>query len=64
MKDLIEALNIFLKYKNKAYPISCEHDTLYINGISPEDVSEEDKKRLEELGFLIDEEKNAFFCFV
>lgn len=51
MKDLIEALTIFLKYKDVDYPTHCEHDVLYIIDITEEEVSEEDKKRLDELGF-------------
>lgn len=50
MKDLIEALQIFLKYGNPEYPTHCEHDKLTVC-IDPADVSEEDKARLEELGF-------------
>jgi hypothetical protein len=53
MSDLIEALQILLKYGNPKYPTNCEHDTLMINKIWPEDVSDEDKKRLEELGFFV-----------
>lgn len=52
MKDLIEALNIFLKYKDLRWPTSCEHDELYIMGVTGEEVSEEDRKRLYELGFI------------
>lgn len=55
MKDLIEALSIFLKYDNPKHPTHCEHDYLYVN-INPSLVSEEDTKRLEELGFIIDTE--------
>lgn len=51
MKDLIEALTIFLKYRDVDYPTHCEHDVLYIMDITEEEVSEEDKKRLDELGF-------------
>ena len=54
MSDLIEALQILLKYGNPEYPTHCEHEELTIN---PEiyygDVSPEDRKRLEELGFFI-----------
>jgi hypothetical protein len=54
MSDLIEALQILLKYGNPEYPTHCEHDELIIN---PEiyygDVSPEDRKKLEELGFFI-----------
>ena len=63
MKELIEALQIFLKYGNPSCPTYCEHDVLYICGISPEDVSEEDKKRLDELGFFEDELEDGFQSF-
>ena len=56
MKDLIEALNIFLKYGNLDYPTHCEHDVMYVCGINPEDVSAEDKEHLNELGFIVTEE--------
>lgn len=53
MKDLIKALQILLKYGNPDYPTHCEHDTLHICGIDPDDVSEEDKAELDELGFFV-----------
>jgi len=53
MKDLIEALNIFLKYGNKNNPTHCEHDVLTVD-IDPRKVSEEDTKRLKALGFMPD----------
>ena len=56
MDELIEALQILIKYGNPKYPTHCEHDALYIVGIEPEDVSTEDTKRLDELGFFIDDE--------
>jgi len=56
MKDLIKALQIFLKYGNSSFPFHCEHDILYIWGINYSDVSESDKKLLEELGFDGDED--------
>lgn len=51
MKNLIKALQIFLKYANLDYPTNCEHDELMIMGITEEEVSEEDKKTLVFLGF-------------
>jgi hypothetical protein len=50
MDDLLEALHIFRKYGNPTYPTCCEHDVLHVC-IDPEGVSDEDKKRLEELSF-------------
>ena len=61
MEDLIKALNILLKYGNPAYPTHCEHDTLYICGIEPGDVSEEDKRALDKLGFFVSEEPDDGF---
>jgi hypothetical protein len=52
MKDLIEALNIFLKYKDVKWPTHCEHDVLHIMEVTKEEVVAEDAARLEQLGFL------------
>jgi len=52
MDGLIEALTIFRKYQNVNRPTHCEHDTLMIMAVTKEEVSEEDRKRLEELGFI------------
>lgn len=62
MKDLIEALNVFLKYGNPTYPTNCSHDELYVD-INPNDVSEEDKNRLDELGFFVNEELEGFSSY-
>ena len=59
---LIRALQIFRKYGNPSYPTHCEHDILTICGISPEDVSVEDEKELDELGFFVSEEYGEL-CF-
>lgn len=65
MKDLIEALSIFLKYKDLEYPTHCEHDVLSIMGITKDEVSEEDQKKLVELGFLWskDEDEGCWISF-
>ncbi len=56
MSDLIEALQIFLKYGNPPYPTNCSHDELAICGIMPDQVSEADKERLKTLGFFVGSE--------
>jgi len=60
MEDLIAALQIFLKYGNPRNPTHCEHDEMRIMGIAPEDVSKEDKDKLYELGFFVDESEDCF----
>jgi hypothetical protein len=60
MEKLIEALQIFLKYGNPKRPTHCEHDVMWISGIEPDNVSEEDKKKLDELGFFVDESDDSF----
>lgn len=62
MNDLIEALNIFRKYKNSDYPTHCEHAILMIADIT-EEVSDEDKNRLEELGFFWDNEHDCWMSY-
>ena len=56
MDKLIQALQILLKYGNPDYPTHCEHDSLYICGIDPKIVTEEDKASLKELGFFVTDE--------
>jgi hypothetical protein len=63
MEKLIEALQIFLKYGNPEYPTHCEHDVLYVYYVKPQDVSEEDIAKLDELGFHPDKEFNCFKSF-
>jgi len=78
MEDLIEALQIFLKYGNSWYPTSCGLKELYSNdrtytyiylpilfilGIDASVVSAIDEFRLSMLGFLVDEDDNSFFSY-
>lgn len=59
MHYLIKALTILSKYlseDNISYPTHCEHDVLMVPNVKPEDVSEEDLKELEKLGFEPDKD--------
>lgn len=65
MKDLLEAIQIFMKYANDdRTPTHCEHDVLYVSaGIELEDVSEGDIERLDTLGFIWSDEDDCFMSF-
>lgn len=65
MKQLVEALQIFLKYGNPDCPTHCDLYQLTICGIDPADVSDEDKAELENLGFIVSNEygKETFVSF-
>ena len=63
MEQLIEALQIFLKYVNLYNPTNCGHDALYIMGVNKDDVSPEDRERLEQLDFLWDEDEEVYYSF-
>lgn len=60
MEDLIRALQIFLEYSNLENPINCEHDSLYIVGISPDEVSYAHILELDTLGFTINDDLECF----
>lgn len=62
-KALAEAFTIFAKYEEGEYKTKADHDTIY-SGPEPEKVSEEDKKRLEELGWEPSEGGEGFVRFV
>jgi len=59
-----EAFAIFAKYasEEERQSTSTEHDIIY-SGPSPSIVSEEDTKRLEELGWNTNEEYDCFYKF-
>ncbi len=63
MKDLIEALTIFLKYADEHCPTDCEHDELTIANISYDEVSEEDRDRLSEIDFEWSDENGCWTSF-
>jgi hypothetical protein len=63
MKNLIEALQIFLKYQDNPRPTHCEHDIMMIMGITQEEVSEADRCRLDELGFFWHETNDCWCSF-
>jgi len=63
MEDLIKALQIFLTYKNVEYPTNCSHDEMRIMDIEIDEVSDEDKKILDELGFFVSESDDCFKSF-
>ena len=52
-KELAEVMTIFAKYSEEGYMLGAEHDVIYVY-VNPEKVSEEDIKRLDELGFHAD----------
>lgn len=62
MKDLIEALTIFLKYGDPYAPTHCEHDELTVC-IDPSLVSAEDLARLEALSFRPSREGDYFSSY-
>jgi hypothetical protein len=63
MKNLIEALQIFCKYKDLGWPTACEHDILMIMGVTKDEVSAEDQTRLDELGFFWEDSDECWASF-
>lgn len=63
MKDFLEAVTIMAKYSDDEWPTNCSHDYLHFNKIDESKVSPEDIKRLDELGFFVDEEYGGFGSF-
>lgn len=63
MKDLIEALQIFLKYRDERWPTHCEHDIMMIMKIEEDEISSEDAKRLVDLGFYWNEEYDCWASY-
>lgn len=68
MNNFIKAMKIFLKYMNEdvhyPYPFCCEHNVMYFHGVCPDLVSLEDKQKLYDLGFFVDEDIVCFASYV
>jgi len=63
LSELIKALSILRKYGNPDYPTHCEHDVLTVCGIDVDKVSKNDVKKLDELGFFINDDEYDEKCF-
>jgi hypothetical protein len=64
MEDLIKALQIMLKYGNPQFPTHCEHDVLIISShINWNNITPEDKAKLQELGFDYSSEYDCITSF-
>jgi len=64
MDDLIAALQILGKYqKETRWPTHCEHDIFMVTGVQEEDVPEDEQEKLDELGFLWNEEHDCWASF-
>jgi hypothetical protein len=66
MENLIDALQIFLRYTNipkPPRPFYMDDGYMVVYDISPDEVTDEDKQTLEELGFYIDKVENCFYSY-
>lgn len=66
MNDLLQALTLFQSYlanKNSWSPLICEHDILLVMDVKQEQVSEEDRARLKDLGFFWHTEHECWASF-
>lgn len=63
MDELIQALTIFKKYRNEKWPTHCEHDVLMIMAVGENEMSEEDTKAVEKLGFTWSDEYDCWASY-
>jgi len=59
IQDMIEGLEIFDKYTDDKYVFYSQHDVIGI-GVSPTEVSDKDKEKLDDLGFYPKPEYDSF----
>lgn len=50
MKQLIEALQILMKYQPDGSVGGADHDIIYLSYVNADEISQDDTQRLEELG--------------
>jgi hypothetical protein len=63
-RPLLEGLQILDKYiDDDSYATSVAHDVLYAGPEAAGKINDEDRKRLEELGWSFDDEVDSFYAF-
>ena len=60
LSELIEGLQIFLKYGDVGWPTHCEHDEMWICNVDTDAITVGDRARLEKLGFEYDEDDDSY----
>jgi len=63
LENILEGLQIIAKYES-GYCCAAEHDMFYAGGDKYEEYSEEDKKKLDELGWGYDEGLSSLYACV
>lgn len=55
MEEFIKAITFLSKFvdKNCAYPISCDHDVLYVLCVNFDNMTADDVRELDKLGFRV-----------
>ena len=62
MKDLLEGLQILIKY-DPSGNVYAQHEQIFLGGPDPEKLSPEEAKRLEELHFHYDRKEDTWYVF-
>ena len=60
LSELVEGLQILLKYGDVEWPTHCEHDVMTICNGCYDTMTDEDLAKLDELGFEWDEDERCF----
>jgi hypothetical protein len=63
MEDIIKGLLILQKYVGDKGDFSAEHDQVYAGGDGQENMTEEDKKKMEEAGWFFAKETDSWSSF-
>ena len=63
VKDIASVLTIFNKYGDfEATDLAADHEQIWIGGPELKDMSEEDQKAVDKLGWFEDEDSWSHFC--
>lgn len=60
---LVEALEIFKKYRFESFDLSAQHDVVYMGGPKQSDVTEDDLSSLAEVGVTYSQEYDSWQFF-
>lgn len=64
INEVLGGLQILAKYKGDKHEVNAEHDIIYACSIDSTPLTDEETRRLVELGWHVDSEYNCWACFV
>ena len=63
VKEVFKGLEVLVKYEPDAYSVNCEHDILWCGSTNPDSMTDDEKKIMDDSGWIWDDNIEGWFIF-